>query len=204
MEIAKGFLYFIGDDFFAAVNDPYLKRDHKMTKRPHYFAFKESFSPLIWVVPCSSQIDKYERIIASKKAAGKPTDTIRIVKIQDKKEALLFQDMFPILPRYILSMYVRGNQPVYIANPKTIALLEKNAAKVVKLIRRGVRFTPTQPDALRIEELMLLEYQCLNIQSPALQPDLQELRAQIIVEAKQDAADRLRSITPDPAEGRRR
>ena len=101
-------------------------------------------------------------------------------------------------------MYVRGNQPVYIANPKTIALLEKNAAKVVKLIRRGVRFTPTQPDALRIEELMLLEYQCLNIQSPALQPDLQELRAQIIAEAKQEAADLLRSLTPDPTEGRRR
>ena len=101
-------------------------------------------------------------------------------------------------------MYVRGNQPVYIANPKAIALLEKNAAKVVKLIRRGVRFTPTQPDALRIEKLMLLEYQCLNNQSPALRPDLQELRAQIIAEAKQEAANRLQSLTPDPAEGHRR
>ncbi len=36
------------------------------------------------------------------------------------------------------------------------------------------------------------------------QPDLQELRAQIIAEAKQEAADLLRSITPDPTEGRRR
>jgi hypothetical protein len=30
------------------------------------------------------------------------------------------------------------------------------------------------------------------------------LTAQIIAEAKQEAADRLRSITPDPTEGRRR
>ena len=30
------------------------------------------------------------------------------------------------------------------------------------------------------------------------------LTAQIIAEAKQEAADLLRSITPDPAEGRRR
>ena len=51
---------------------------------------------------------------------------------------------------------------------------------------------------------MLLEYQCLNIQSPALQPDLQELRAQIVAEAKQEAADLLRSLTQDPTEGRRR
>lgn len=36
------------------------------------------------------------------------------------------------------------------------------------------------------------------------QPDLQELRAQIIAEAKQEAADLLQSITQDPTEGRRR
>lgn len=83
--------------------------------------------------------------------------------------------------------------------PSALSLYPVSAAFAV-----GVRFTPTQPDALRIEELMLLEYQCLNIQSPALQPDLQELRAQIIAEAKQEAADLLRSITPDPTEGRRR
>lgn len=48
------------------------------------------------------------------------------------------------------------------------------------------------PDIRRLENLMRAELQ------------REALTAQIIAEAKQEAADRLRSITPDPAEGRRR
>lgn len=159
MEIKRGFLYFVSGDFFEKVKDPFLKKDHETTKRPHYFAFQDKSSPLIWIVPCSSKIQKYEKIVATKQAAGKPTDIIKIVKIQDKKEALLFQDMFPVLPKYLSSAYIRGGQPVYIADPNIVSSLEKNSAKIIGLIRRGIKFTPTQPDALHIETIMLDEYQ---------------------------------------------
>lgn len=159
MEIKKGFLYFVSDDFFEKANDPFLKKDHETTKKPHYFAFQDKIPPLIWIVPCSSKIEKYEKIVAAKQAAGKPTDIIKIVKIQDKKEALLFQDMFPILPQYLSYAYIRGEQPVYIADPNILLSLEKNSTKIIGLIRRGIKFTPTQPNALHIEKLMLSEYQ---------------------------------------------
>lgn len=48
------------------------------------------------------------------------------------------------------------------------------------------------PDIRRLENLMRAELQ------------REALTAQIIAETKREAADRLRSITPDPAEGRRR
>lgn len=67
--------------------------------------------------------------------------------------------MFPILPRYFSSVYVRGEQPVYIADPNTVAMLERVSSRIIGLIRRGVKFTPTQPNALHIEKLMLAEYQ---------------------------------------------
>lgn len=67
--------------------------------------------------------------------------------------------MFPIIAGYIDSQYIRGGQPVYIADPKVVQELEKTAKKVIKLIRRGIRFTPTQPDVNRIEKLMLEELQ---------------------------------------------
>lgn len=158
MEIKKGFLYFVSDGFFEKVNDPHLKQDHQETKRPHYFAFQDSHKPLMWIVPCSSQIEKYEKIIALKEAKGKPTDIIKIVKIQGRKEALLFQDMFPILPKYLTAPYIRGQQPVYIANPSTVAALEKNAKKVIGMLRRGIKFTTTQPNSLEIEKIMMAEY----------------------------------------------
>lgn len=87
MKILTGSLYFVSDDFFAKIQDPYLKINYKNTKRPHYFAFK------------------------------------------DDKTELLFQDMFPIIARYIDGQYIKGGQPVRIADPKLIQELEKNEKK---------------------------------------------------------------------------
>lgn len=67
--------------------------------------------------------------------------------------------MFPITAAYIDGQYIKGGQPVRIADPKIIQEMEKNARKVINLLHRGVRFTPTQPDVIKIEKLMLAELQ---------------------------------------------
>lgn len=160
MEIFTGSLYFVSNEFFAKIQDPYLKVNYESTKRPHYFAFKESKTDLYWLVPCSSKTEKFERLILKKQEQHKPTDTIKIVKIFDRKTVLLFQDMFPVTAEYIDGQYIKGGQPVRIANPKLIQELEKNAKKIINLLHRGVRFTPTQPDILKIEKIMLDELRC--------------------------------------------
>ena len=58
MEIMTGSLYFVSDEFFAKIQDPYLKINYENTKRPHYFAFRDSITGLYWLVPCSSKIEK--------------------------------------------------------------------------------------------------------------------------------------------------
>lgn len=162
MEIITGCLYFISNDFFERVKDPYLKINYENTKRPHYFAFYDSKTELFWLVPCSSKVEKFERLIEKKKEQHKPTDTVKIVKIFDDKTVLLFQDMFPATERYIDGMYIKGGQPVRIADPKLIQEMEKTARKVIGLLHRGVRFTPTQPDVIRIEKLMIEELAAID------------------------------------------
>ena len=157
MAILQGHLYFVADAFFAVANDPYLKLEHSTGKRPHYFAWQEPETALFWMVPCSSKVEKFENILQQKKRMHKPADGLMVVKIQDKKVALLFQDMFPITEQYILGPYIRGGQAVRITDPRLLGALEKQARKVVSLLRHGVRFTPTQPGALRIEAVMLEE-----------------------------------------------
>ncbi len=162
MKILSGCLYFISDDFFQKIRDPYLKINYKSTKRPHYFAFRDSTTGLYWLVPCSSKIEKFEKIISKKQKEHKPTDTIKIIKLFDEKTVLLFQDMFPIIAPYISEQYIKGGKPVKIADPRLILELEKTARKVIIMLHRGVRFTPTQPDAIRIERLMLEEQKNMN------------------------------------------
>lgn len=157
MEILSGCLYFVSNDFFAKIRDPYLKVNYNNTKRPHYFAVRDKSTGLYWFVPCSSKTEKYKMLIQKRQKEHRPTDTIKIVSIFDKPRALLFQDMFPIIEIYIDGIYVKGGQVVRIADPRLIQALEKNAHKIIGLLRRGVRFTPTQPDAIRIEQIMLEE-----------------------------------------------
>lgn len=157
MKIDAGNLYFVSNKFFTKVNDPYLKINYENTKRPHYFAFLDKETGLYWLVPCSSKVEKFEHLIRKKKEQHKPTDTIRIVKIFDRKTVLLFQDMFPATAQYIDGQYIKGGQAVRIADPKLIQELEKTARKTIGLLHRGVRFTPTQPDVVRIERLMIEE-----------------------------------------------
>jgi len=154
MNITAGNLYFVSDSFFEKVSDPFLKINYETSQRPHYFSFREESTGLYWLVPCSSKVDKFMKIIKDKKDRHKPTDGIRIVTIQDQKSVLLFQDMFPSTVKYIQKQYIRGGQPVCVSDPNIIKDLEKTAKKVIKLLRHGVRFTPTQPDVKRIEKLM--------------------------------------------------
>jgi len=137
MEIMTGNLYFVSDEFFARIQDPYLKVNYEDTKRPHYFAFKDSKTGLYWLVPCSSKIEKFERLVQKKHEQHKPTDTIKIVKVFDRKTVLLFQDMFPVITRYIDDQYIKGGQPVKIADPKLIQELEKNAKKLLICYTEG-------------------------------------------------------------------
>ena len=157
MEIITGNFYFVSDKFFEKINDPNLKMNYKTTQRPHYFALKDKKTSLLWLIPCSTKIEKFENIIAKRKQYNRPNDTIKIVTIQNKKTVLLLQDMFPTVESYITNQYIRGGQPVKIADIDVVADIERSARKVAILLRQGVHFTPTQPDILKIEQLMIEE-----------------------------------------------
>lgn len=157
MEIKPGYFYFVSDSFFEKVGDPHLMINYEDSKRLHFFAFADGKTGLCWLVPCSSRVEKYKKVLDKKRRTHKPTRGIKIVKLFGKESALLFQDMFPVLPGYIVGQYVKGGQEVRVSDPKKLSVLAKNARKVVRLIRNGVKLVPARPDALEIEKIMLRE-----------------------------------------------
>ncbi len=127
------------------------------TQRPHYYAFKDGSTGLLWVIPCSKQVKKYKQIIENKKKAGKKHNHIQIIKVNGIEQAFLYQDMFPIIEKYIKNPYIKQKVFMEIKDPKKLSAIEENANGIIKLMRHGVKFTPTQPDIIRIEKLMLEE-----------------------------------------------
>lgn len=156
-DFIAGRLYFIKDEFFEVVGERYLKINKGDTQRPHYYAFRDSSTGLLWVIPCSSQVEKYKKIIDNKVKNGKKHNHIQIIKVSGIEQAFLFQDMFPIVDRYINNPYIKQNAFMEIRDPKKIFSIEKNGKEIIKLMKHGVKFTPTQPDCIRIEKMMIEE-----------------------------------------------
>ena len=105
------------------------------------------------MIPLSSQINKYKRIIEKKEKAGKPCDIIHIVKLDDNHEsAFLIQDMFPITEKYIEREYTIAGNHLVLTSEHTVKEIERKARKVMGMLKRGVKFTPTQPNVMAILE----------------------------------------------------
>ena len=47
------------------MTDPYLK-GNKVGSRPHYYCFEDTSIGIYWMIPLSSRIDKYRRIMEKK------------------------------------------------------------------------------------------------------------------------------------------
>lgn len=103
------------------------------------------------MVPLSSRIDKYKKIMEKKEKAGRPCDILHIVKLDDSREsAFLIQDMFPVTEAYIEREYTIAGNHLRLTSEHTAKMIEQKARKVLGMLKRGMKFTPTQPDVLAI------------------------------------------------------
>lgn len=147
----KGF-YIIKDQFFKDMSDPYLK-GNKEGMRPHYYCFEDTSTGIYWMIPLSSRIEKFRRIIEKKEKSGKPCDLLHIVKLDNNREsAFLIQDMFPVTEEYIEREYTIAGNHLMLTSEHTANVIEQKARKVLGMLKRGVKFMPTQPDVMSILE----------------------------------------------------
>jgi hypothetical protein len=144
--------YIIKDKFFEDMSDPYLK-GNKDGNRPHYYCMQDTSTGIFWMIPLSSRIEKYKRIMEKKEKAGKPCDILHIVKMDDNREsAFLIQDIFPITEEYIEREYMIAGNHLMLTSEHTAREIEQKARRVIGMLKRGVKFTPTQPDVKAILE----------------------------------------------------
>ena len=100
MKIKTGYLYHIKDEFFDIVNDENLMSNHERgKKRPTYFTIKDG--DILWFIPISSKVDKYKKIITKKIKKFGSCESIIIGKILKNNSAILIQNIFPTLEKYI-------------------------------------------------------------------------------------------------------
>lgn len=156
--MVKGNFYFIKNEYFDRFNDKFLMQNKEkingvVHNRPCFYAFKDEKTSLLWLIPFSSQIDKFKKIYSDKISKYKKCDTIVFGKVLGFEKAFLIQNICPITEEYIENEYVDSdNKPVRVEEKLEKELISK-AKKVIRLTRNGLKLVFT--DILNIEKELL-------------------------------------------------
>lgn len=128
MKVQTGYLYHIKDEFFVVVNDENLMTNHERgKKRPTYFTIKDK--DILWFIPLSSKVEKYQPIIDKKIKKYGDCRSIMIGEIANKKSVILLQNAFPTLEKYIDHVHTVNGSPVRVADNL------KNKEKMLKELK---------------------------------------------------------------------
>ena len=147
MEIKTGYLYHIKDEFFDIVDDENLMTNHERgKKRPTYFTIKDK--DILWFIPLSSKVDKYMKIVANKKEKYGFCNTILIEDVFDEKAAILLQNAFPTLEKYIDYVHTVGGKPARVPE-KLSKIILYNFKNLMKLKQRGINLFFTDIDKIK-------------------------------------------------------
>lgn len=155
----KGYFYYIEDRYFQEFNDPYLMKNKEKIKgqdhdRPCFYAFQDVSTSLFWMIPISSQVEKFKELYDVKVKKYKICDTLAFGEVLGREKVFLIQNMCPIKPEYIKNQYIDklSNQPVRIDGVFEKELVNK-AKRVLALQRKGIKLI--FPDVLLIESKLL-------------------------------------------------
>ncbi len=122
MKIETGKLYHIKDEFFEIMNDETLMKNHERgRKRPTYLAIKEN--DILWFIPLSTQVEKYKKIVKYKTQKYGSCSGIIIDKIARKDAAILIQNAFPTLEKYIDHEHTIEEETIIIPQVLTAKIL---------------------------------------------------------------------------------
>lgn len=126
--------------------------------RPCYFCFRDADETSIyWMIPISSNIEKYEQSHASKIKKYRKCLTLHFGKINHSERVFLIQNMFPVTAKYIQRKYTDSSSHVICIERVLAAQIYKKAIEVLKLHRNGTNII--FPNVLEIERKLIEELQ---------------------------------------------
>lgn len=149
MEIKQGYAYHIKDEYFTMVKDKYLmKNKEDGNYRPTMYCIKDNKYDIYWMIPISSQYDKYADIKNQLLQKGKKCNGIVLGEFDGKKAAFLIQNMFPNTLKYIDHVHTKNGNPVPV-NKKLQDIIRKNTKSFIAISEKGIKVTFTDIIKLR-------------------------------------------------------
>ena len=153
MQAQTGYIYHIKDEFFDRINDNGLMINHENGKaRPTYFTIKDR--DILWFIPLSSKVSKYQPIIDKKVKKYGSCKSIMIREIAGSNSVILLQNAFPTLEKYIDHPHVVNGKPIKVIDSTKDEILN-NFYSLLALKKQGTNLF--FPNIDEIKKIMLDE-----------------------------------------------
>lgn len=146
----KGNFYFLTDEYcekfekYGVMNNKEAIRE-ELHGRPCFYAFPDDDDKnIIWMVPISSQVNKYRDILNEKLLKYNVYDGLEFGYVRGRQAAFLLQNICPVTEKYIREEYIdcNTNKPVEIPNDLKRAINAK-ARKIVRFAKKGTKISIT-------------------------------------------------------------
>ena len=137
-------LYFLSDQYYVDFPDDKLMKNKDMIdgalhNRPCFFAFSDSrISDIHWIVPISSQEEKFRKIEQEKIKKYGRCNTIRFGTVLGRSAAFLIQNMCPATDKYLIPYLDKNSDPIRI-DDRVAADVVKNARDVLAIAKWGAK-----------------------------------------------------------------
>lgn len=155
MEIQTGYAYHVKDIYFNKAKDKCLMQNKEQgSYRPILYCVEDKENGILWMVPISSQYDKYEKIRKKILDKGKPCKGIVLGEYDGQRAVYLPQNMFPVTLEYLDHVHTKNGNPIPVKKELQKVVI-KNVKSLLALNAKGLQVTFT--DINKLKALMLHE-----------------------------------------------
>lgn len=135
MELVTYGLYSVSDKYFADYKSEWFC-DNKNENRPYFLSFLDK-QGVIWLIPLSSQVQKYKNKIECDIQKYGSCLFYHIGEIYGNEKAFLIGNMFPVSESHITKPYTYSGKHYIVNNEQLIKDIKKRATKFLLLVEQG-------------------------------------------------------------------
>ena len=151
MKVSTCGLCIISDNYF--VDFPSVRHmSNKHESRPYYLAVKQE-NGIIWVVPLSSQVDKYKAKVAEDERKHGDSLFYYITRLKGRDNAFLIGNAIPVTEEYIKKPFTVQGIPFVIRDKNDIKKITSKLSRYLTMVRNG-KLKPAV-DILSIERQLI-------------------------------------------------
>ena len=151
--MTKDKFYFLTDDYCEKFKNHGVMSNKESVgsqvhRRPCFYSIQDPQNEnIFWMIPISSQIDKYNDILQEKLRRYRNYDGLEFGYVQGRRAAFLLQNICPVKDEYVVEEYINESTGSSVSIPNDLKRrLNAKARKIINLYYRGTKIVITDLD----------------------------------------------------------